>query len=463
MKQRILGSLYEFSTIHSPGEAKPLFVDLMNELNIDLQTLRSKAKKTLKDILHNYGYFDISTIDKFTHRLIRTFAKDLKLTQNFEVVLDTDLLLAEAVDKLLEKVGREDKLTQVLLAFASDKINEDKSWDISFDLNKIGRLLFNETNEAHLKGIRDKGIDDFLTLKKVLNSKIGQLESKSIELARGVLDSIAENGLDVKDFSRETLPNHFKKIIAREFEASKLYTNKLGENLNEGKVLKSGIVPVNVGLIPQIHSEYLLLKSYIYERAFLKNILHQIVPLTVLNAIQKEVQAIQVDRGQLSISEFNTIISDEIKNQPAPFIYERLGEKYRHYFIDEFQDTSTLQWNNLIPLIGNALEGEDQQGNTGSLFLVGDAKQAIYRWRGGKAEQFLSLIDTTSNPFVVPPYVLDLPSNYRSHEEIIKFNNAFFTSSSPFMEKASYTELFKNGNQQKSNTKKRGIRTNFLP
>ena len=113
------------------------------------------------------------------------------------------------------------------------------------------------------------------------------------------------------------------------------------------------------------------IKENLVQRAYLANVLTNIVPLTVLNAIQKEVKALQEERGQLLISEFNTLISNEIKNQPAPFIYERLGEKYRHYLIDEFQDTSQLQWNNLVPLISNALEGEDHQGNKGSLFFGG--------------------------------------------------------------------------------------------
>ena len=117
------------------------------------------------------------------------------------------------------------------------------------------------------------------------------------------------------------------------------------------------------------------------------------------------------------ISEFNSIISKEIKNQPIPFIYERIGEKFKHYFIDEFQDTSELQWQNLIPLLENSVSSEN-----GSTMLVGDAKQAIYRWRGGKAEQFINLFNEKDKPFPIEQEVKDLPVNYRSCQEIIKFN-----------------------------------------
>ncbi|MGB5555862.1 MAG: 3'-5' exonuclease, partial [Flavobacteriaceae bacterium] len=190
--------------------------------------------------------------------------------------------------------------------------------------------------------------------------------------------------------------------------------------------------------------------------SFLKNAYGNIVPLTVLNAVQKEIKGIQIERDQLSISEFNSIISEEIKNQPAPFIYERLGEKYRHYFIDEFQDTSGMQWSNLEPLVSNALDGQDLDGNKGTLFLVGDAKQAIYRWRGGRAEQFLSLVNSETNPFVIKPKTEQLPTNYRSYQELVDFNNAFFSITSPLLNNEIYRELFERGNKQKHTAKPGG-------
>lgn len=448
MKERILGSLYDFSRDTSSS----MFLDISKELNLDTVTLQRKAKATLKEILHNYAFFDISTIDKFTHRLIRTFAKDLKLPQNFEVVLDTDLLLDEAVSKLINKAGRDQKLTKILIAFALEKIDDDKSWDIGLDLNKIGKLLFNETNTPHLKKIANKEINAFLSLQHDILKKTKDVENNIQSIAKSVLELIDASGLDSTDFPRETLPNHFKKMLSGIFDATKLYNNKLEENLSAGKILKASVDFSASELAAELLHQYLAIKHYVYERALLKNVYKNIVPLTVLNAIQKEVKQIELDRDQLSISEFNTIISNEIKNQPAPFIYERLGEKYRHYFIDEFQDTSEMQWMNLIPLVDNALAVEN-----GSLFLVGDAKQAIYRWRGGKAEQFLNLVNRNTNPFVVRPEVEILPRNYRSHEEVVKFNNDFFTATSPLLNNEIYSTLFKEGNEQNYNDKKGGL------
>lgn len=448
MKERILGSLFDFSR----KEISSMYHDVSKELGLTSEQLQKRAAVTLKEILHNYAFFDIVTIDKFTHRFIRTFAKDLKLPQNFEVVLDTDLLLDEAVSKLINRAGRDQKLTTVLLAFALEKIDDDKSWDIGIDLNKIGKLLFNETNTPHLKKLEPKAIEAFLGLQENIQEQIKVRESEIKSIATGAIDLIHDSGLQSADFPRATLPNHFKKISTGTFDAAKLYANKIEETLRAGKLLKANIEIPTMELAPQLLERYLQIKQKIYDRALLKNVYRNVVPLTVLNAIQGEIKKIEQDRDQLSISEFNTIIANEIKNQPAPFIYERLGEKYRHYFIDEFQDTSEMQWKNLIPLIDNALAMEN-----GSLFLVGDAKQAIYRWRGGRAEQFLSLVNLQTNPFVVDPEIEVLPQNYRSHTEIVKFNNEFFTATSPLLNSELYRTLFEEGNRQLTNAKKGGL------
>lgn len=457
MKHRILNSLHAFSVTENADEADPLFQDILKETSYSTQELISLSKLRLKQILHNYAFFDISTIDKFTHRLIRTFAKDLKIPQNFEVVLDVDLLLQEAVERVIGKAGEDAEFTKVLLDFALEKIDDDRSWDISYDLLKIGKLVFDENNSAHLKNLKDKKISDYLKLQRQLKLKIKALEAKASGMARDALETIILQGLDYKDFPRETLPNHFKKIRDGNFNPSQLYNNKLEENLLEGKLLKAGIEPPSLDLTAKLLHHYQDIKELLYKRSQFSNINRNIVPFALLNAIQQELKIIQQEKDQLSISEFNTLIANEIKNQPAPFIYERLGEKYKYYFIDEFQDTSQMQWENLIPLIGNAMEGEDNYGNAGSLFLVGDPKQAIYRWRGGKAEQFLELATHQKQPFTVESDLVTLPRNYRSYSEIIRFNNQFFQTISPFLENPIYKEFFELGNQQEMNDKKGGF------
>jgi ATP-dependent exoDNAse (exonuclease V) beta subunit len=463
MKSRILDSLFEFSNPENQKKTSELFRLLAKDLNLEHDQLRKRANITLKQILHNYAFFDISTIDKFTHRLIRTFAKDLKIPQNFEVVLDTELLLNEGIGRLINKAGSDKLLTKVLIDFALEKIKDSKSWDVAYDLTKMGKLLFEENQSVHLELLKNKSPQDFLILKNLIHKKVEVLANEARDLAKQALDAISQSGLDFEVFSRKTLPNHFTKISDLEFNPAKLYNNQLEKNLQDGKIFKSGIEIPDTALVLALEKYFSEIKTRLYQRAFLKNAYRNIVPLTVLNAIQQEIKAIELERDQIPISSFNTIISNEIKNQPAPYIYERLGEKYRHYFIDEFQDTSQMQWDNLIPLISSALESLDEQGNMGTLLLVGDVKQAIYRWRGGRAEQFLNLINRETNPFALEPHIKTLEKNYRSREELVKFNNSFFTITCPFLNNVQYNSLFLDGNKQNFNEKKGGsVALNFI-
>ncbi len=458
MKHRILSSLSEFGNTFNDDEANALFLEVKRELGLNMDTLRKRSKDTLKEILHNYAFFDISTIDKFTHRLIRTFAKDLKIPQNFEVVLDNELLLNEAVSRLLLKAGHDPLMTKVLIQFAFEKIDDDKSWDIALDLQKIGKLLFNENHAVHLDKLRGKGVMEFLELQKLLQAHIKKNAEKIVDKAKEVLNLLENNNLEFGDFTGGYFPKYVQKIsggdLNLDFDTS--WRADFGNRPLYNKSCPEQTKVIIDRLMPSFIASFAFIKKHFYDVALLKNAYGNLVPLTVLNSLQEEVKRLQEERDQLSISDFNTLISKEIKDQPAPFIYERLGEKYRHYFIDEFQDTSTMQWENLIPLIGNALESQDDQGSIGSLFLVGDAKQAIYRWRGGKAEQFIDLITGQANPFTIPPKVAALPTNYRSHEEIVRFTNDFFTTTAPFLNNQLYEALFTKGNQQLSNAKKGG-------
>ncbi|MGI9547074.1 MAG: UvrD-helicase domain-containing protein [Flavobacteriaceae bacterium] len=457
MKQRILDSLTQMQAMDLSGEVPEMALALSDELGYDLGTLQIRSGELLNRILHNYAFFDVSTIDKFTHRVIRSFAKELKISQNFEVVLDTDTLLNEAVDNLLAKSGDDPVLTRAIIDFALEKTEADKHWDVNADLFKVGKMLFRENDRQHIKKQSVKSVKDFMALQKQLRSEISQLEKSAARAAEGVLRLIGESGLSETDFPRKTLPNHFRKIRDLELDFDKLYNNKLYDNLEKGNILKSGQSLPNKSFPEEILAEYSKIKSLLSRWALLKNAYQNLVPLTVLNAIYQELKTIETDRELLPISSFNVLISNIIANQPAPFIYERLGEKYRHYFIDEFQDTSRMQWENLLPLVANSLESLDANDNPGTLLIVGDVKQAIYRWRGGQPEQFLNLISLKNNPFVIDPSVHSLDTNYRSREQIVQFNNAFFKTSSSLVANTSFERLFSEETHQKSNAKKGGL------
>jgi ATP-dependent exoDNAse (exonuclease V) beta subunit len=466
MKERIIKMLQEFSDQKSLTNHNAMFEDLVRELSMNPIVLHQQSKVLLETIMHNYAGFDISTIDKFNHKLIRTFAHDLKLPLNFEVELDTIELLSKAVDKLIDKAGTDDRLTKILVDFAIEKADDDKSWDVAWDFNNIAKLLINENDIPHINTIKDKTLDDFSALKSHLTKQVAIVEKAIISIAKKTLELIASKSLEHSDFSRKTLPNHFLK--AADLDIGKLYDNQLQTNLAERKgiynktldAVKSNDID---SILPELEKNYLEMKKNIFEFKFLNSALKNITPLSVLNAINTSLEELKEENDLLLISEFNTIISKEINLQPAPFIYERIGEKFKHYFIDEFQDTSVLQWENLIPLIDNKLSGEDIKGETGTAMLVGDAKQAIYRWRGGKAEQFIDLYTKKKKPFIIEQDVRNLPDNHRSAKNIVSFNNSFFKHLSEYVfSNKNHESIYRESTQNFKKTIEGSVELSFL-
>lgn len=461
MKERVISTLKTFSSDTILLESNSMFETICEELKMHPKDLKKKSKTLLQTIIHNYAAFDISTIDGFTHKLIRTFAYDLKLPVNFEVELDEHTLLNEAVDSLIAKAGTSKQLTDTLVEFAIEKVDDDKSWDVSFDFNKIAKLLINENDKPFLSSLKDKTLDDFKTLKKIVAKEVFNLKATIIQKSKDTLALIEEAGIEHSDFSRGTLPNHF--IKASKLELDRLYDNKLEEYITERKNIYNKSLNPTISntielILPEIETQFKAIKTLVFQLKFLKVFYKNITPLSVLNAINNELIALKQSQNKVLISEFNTIISHEIKNQPTPFIYERIGEKFKHYFIDEFQDTSTMQWENLIPLLDNSVSGVN-----GSTMLVGDAKQAIYRWRGGKAEQFIDLFNKKTFPFQVKQGIKNLEENYRSFKEIVSFNNGFFSFlAHAVFNDSDYKSLYESSPQNITRTEQGYVELSFL-
>ncbi|MFP9113129.1 UvrD-helicase domain-containing protein [Flavobacterium sp. RHBU_3] len=440
MKTRIILNLSDFAK-DDPGPRAEMLMEVLHvETGLSLATIKDKSRAIIKNIIHNYAAFDISTIDKFTHKVIRAFAHDLNLPVTFEVSLETDLLLQEAVDAVIAKAGDDETLTSLLVDFSLDKTDNDKSWDVTHELFNTGKLLVDENNRTELEQFESKSIADFIVIKDKLRQSTETLEAECVAQANEMFAVLENNGVDLKSFSRGTFPNHIgyirdsalKPSHKRFYEIEEVAINKAAKD----RAIIENLLPDLISRLKAIYKNYE--KKNFYE-AFLKNI----TPLSLLNTIGQELKRIQEEQNILSISEFNAIINKEIQNQPAPFIYERLGERYRHFFIDEFQDTSHMQWHNLIPLIDNALAGEDAHAGQGSLMIVGDPKQSIYRWRGGRAEQFIELGKETFNPFSNPDkQTVTLGTNFRSYSEVINFNNGFFTFLSDRFTNPEYRDLY---------------------
>jgi ATP-dependent exoDNAse (exonuclease V) beta subunit len=460
MKSRIVGSLSEFTKDEPSTKANDLMNDLSKDLGLSIIEIKTKSQQIIKHIIHNYAAFDISTIDKFTHKVIRAFAHDLGLPMTFEVSLDTENLLNEAVDAIIAEAGNDEVLTKLLIDFTMEKTDDDKSWDISREILETGRLILNENNRNEISHFENKKIEDFIEIKSKLSNEVLVLETENVAFAKNAFSLIYTNSIDIKSFSRGTFPNHIQFIIDNDIRAKKykftdideVAINKTAKDRNQIEA----ILPEILNLLSKVYTNN---EKKDFYKAFLKNI----TPLSLLNTISDKLKNIQLEQNVLSIAEFNALIYNEIQNQPAPFIYERLGERYRHFFIDEFQDTSEMQWLNLIPLIDNATSSMID-GEKGTLMIVGDPKQSIYRWRGGKAEQFIEL-SKDKNPFNNPEKVVTpLYKNYRSYSKVIEFNNDFFQMLSSEFDNLDYQDLYQNHVRQEVNSKVGGyVNLSFLP
>ncbi|SDS33817.1 UvrD-helicase domain-containing protein [Gramella sp. MAR_2010_147] len=461
MKSRIIESLAEFSKTEVNPENNPLLKVIAEETQLPPELIRKKSTEILKSIIHNYAAFEISTIDGFTHRVLRTFARDLGIPMNFEVELSADEVLMEAVDSLIDRAGSDEKLTKVLVNYTLSKTDDDKSWDISRDLFNISKLLINENHQKPIQLLKDKNLEDFEKFGKKLRADIKTANETLNTSSDYFFEFIQDNGIDEKWFSRGSIPGYFRKI--KKEGAIINYITAWAANIDSAALYNKSLDDSSKSLMdrlqPEIAALFATTKKAYFQIEFLTEIRKNLVQLSLLNEINREVEEIKKDRNLVLISEFNPKISEQVKDQPAPFIYERLGERYQHYFIDEFQDTSTMQWENLIPLIGHNLSTSEKNS---SLSLVGDAKQSIYRWRGGRAEQFIDLSNQTTHPFQIEQEVVNLPDNYRSGSGIVNFNNNFFQYAASILSFPEYTELFKASAQKPKKGDFGYVKLNFV-
>lgn len=461
MKTRVLSTLQSFAQFaEDPNQVLPTMLeDIAKDLQATPLEIAKRSEEILKNILHNYAAFDIVTIDTLTHRILRTFAKDLGLSGNFEVSLQVKEAYEKAVDALIEKAGTDEDITNTLVDFALEKADDDKSWDISLDLNKIASLLTKEQDREAIAELSTKSLADFQALKALLKKRMSLIKKEMKETASLVLEKIHEESLEKMSFNRGYFYGHLEKLAKdpininfnagwkKDIEGYSFYTKSAKENVKESIDM----------LKPVLISAFITTKNAWLTYSKLADFYKRLTPLSVLHLIHRELELIKEEENLLLISDFNKHIYTYLKEQPAAFIYERLGERYSNYFIDEFQDTSIMQWENLIPLIANAIESHTQDTVINSLLLVGDPKQAIYRWRGGEAEQFIALSHKIT-PFSIPEVdVRDLDTNWRSHEEIIQFNNSFFSFLSQEFSIDNYKDIYAADNSQKTNFRKGGL------
>jgi ATP-dependent helicase/nuclease subunit A len=441
MKSRIISALEDLS---AGKEDSAMARTLLPVLKVTPQILKERAEFLLQDMLHHYSDLSVSTIDSFVHRLVRSFAYDLHISSNFEIEMDSNMLLSMAVEKLLDS-AKEDEASQVtkaLIDFAENNLAEGKGWNLEYALINFSRELFNEDSYKYIEQLSGFELDDFVKARDKLYAIKVDFEAKIKAPALLAFDLIQVTGLDESHFfqTRNSIYKYFLNVSTDPAGAKLEPNSYVAKTISEGKwtsgkISESDRSKVNSikGSLTEYYNDILKVREgggpvYMLAKLLLKNI----YAFMLLTEIKRMLDEYKLENNILHISEFQERISHIVREQDAPIIYERIGDWYDCVLIDEFQDTSVLQWRNLLPLIENSqMKVEDS-------LIVGDGKQAIYRFRGGEVEQFaaLPLVYKSEDDFMLQAREvaimnygteeLSLDKNYRSRREIIDFNNSFY-------------------------------------
>jgi len=429
MKERVMERLHEFTFPKALEGKNELFNDIRKELDVSPMILQERARKTLSHMLHNYSRLSISTIDSFTHRIVRAFAKDLQIHPDFSIEMDTEKFLEQCVDACLDEVGQDAELTTYLENYVMSNFEEEEDWNVKKGMLGISRQLVKEDARSIIGLFENLHITEYETIKKAFQNKLQELTQELFDRLDTVLNLIEEKNLTPQDFfnsGRGTI-SYLRKIRSGGFENPGSNLFKVLEK-GWGKPNQAEVQALN-GLLNET-AEYVIEwvsgdKKHEFNR--INKILPRIFTIGLLSKLNEVSQRIKTEENLLLISDFHAIVSAVVQESTAPFIYERAGERFHHILIDEFQDTSEMQWKNFLPLFENAIA----QGNFN--LVVGDGKQSIYRWRNGNVEQFVRLpklydgAPDTMQLLLNDAYKEEvLNTNRRSGKAIIEFNNTLF-------------------------------------
>lgn len=455
MKHRILKDLGEIADVEKAKKNK-VFEMMLAEIPNEFpewnlihkpeklyEELQKRATELYRHILHSYSDFSVSTIDSFTNRLARSFNKDLDLPYNYEIELSTEDIITQAVYQLIEDADekKNPELANLLVNFAEQRIENETSWQIDKLLADFAKNIFEEDKGELLKPLYELNPSDFKEIKAKLyayKNKIEGIVTKAANDAEALMHRFQFEKKDFyygdyynyiqehKTFDKSSFLKEYKRLS--ESIANHKWLSKEGE---KDVVKKNSMEHLSLqfgGIYNEIEK---LKQKEITDYIAVCDTLPRFYQLATLSEIGKRIQVILSENTQATLASLNEKIREIVEESPVPYIYERLGEKYFHILIDEFQDTSKIQWGNLLPLIAHSL---DMQRTS---MVVGDAKQAIYRWRGGEAEILAELPSLATISHDSPHKDAEitfaeyfehnnLASNRRSLKEIVEFNNAIF-------------------------------------
>ncbi len=423
MKERIIKSLINLSM----GKDSELKKKLMNK-NIELTNIENRAAYVLKKILHNYSHFAITTIDSFINRLVRSFSYETDIPPGFDVEINLNRMNNFVTKSIFSSIGNDHEMTDIILKFVFSKISRDESWSVENNIIELLKEMKSEKKDTGIERIdilSPKGINRITeNLEKIFTEFMKDM----ISLARNGMEIINSAGLSHLEFSggksgaaayikkvsnlNDFQIKKFSKMADKNFRKGSWITKKM-----DGKILNS-ISSISMEL-DKIQISMVKLKDQKFKNAMTCYLIYEnIFLLGLISRIKRSFNEYKTEYNVVPIYDLTRNVHRIIKEGDIPFVYYILGDSFENIMIDEFQDTSRMQWDSLFPLIENSVsEGKLNLG-------VGDLKQSIYRWRGGETEIMGKDIHDDFHKWGLK--IKNLPDNFRSKSNIVKFNNTVF-------------------------------------
>lgn len=436
MKERILRDLLALGK----GTASPEFVgELVAQTGQSPDVLSTRARAMRAAMLHRYSLMSVMTLDSFTNRLVRSFARDLALDQDYRIELDQQRIVEEAVSNVLDRVGEpgNEAFTDLLRGFARMQVEEDRDSRIRKPLMDYGSEVLKEGMRNALEAVSALTAEDFMALSRALRAEVREAYANVERVAKEVHAAFEAAGVERKDVSRGTLVDFVAKNAAGTFKPP---TPGLRTQFESGVFTASKATPDVVARVAEVvpAAERLrdavdrLLPETEEGREFVlkTKLVHKIDLIGTIASLAEAMEEVQQQRNVRTFHALHERVARVVRHNPVPFLFERMGSRYRHVFIDEFQDTSVTQWQNLVPLVDHVLAERHRT------LVVGDSKQAIYRWRNGDYRQLMALpdlVDDDDGAFQDAAQTFKeamddqvLEDNWRSGKAIVSWNNALF-------------------------------------
>ena len=421
MKFRILDNLSKLAA----GESSDYLPSLVKSTNKPEEWIRNEAKEILSSILHDFSRFSVSTIDSFFQKVLRAFAREAGLRSGFNIELDHSVILSSAVDEMIASASKDIQLKEWLSSYAMTNIDDERSWNLKDEITKLADELFKEKFKI-LSRIDRLNLENKKFLLEYIE-KIRSISSSFVKQLTGygriAAGLFSEFGLTDEMFYQKGkgVPGFIKSLasgIVKEPNSYVLQINNDPPKWSTGITSPQLMSAIGGGLGKVLKEAINFYSENITGYKSAAAILSNIYALGILSDVLHNVHLITASENSFLLSDAGEVLNLIISEDQSPFIYEKIGNRYENFMIDEFQDTSTIQWSNFEPLIENSMaEGFDN-------LVVGDVKQSIYRWRNSDWHILGSVLDKIDNDrFLSEP----LTTNRRSRSNIIRFNNALFS------------------------------------